>query len=68
MNRELHKEEWVRQFRAGLCKSAARYRRMLIQPGELSIMDRQGIVNLLTTFEEFLMDVEFEEEGHANDE
>ena len=69
MKNDLTKQtEWVTQFRLGLCRNATRYRRLLRESGsELSQLDREGVADLLTTFEDFLMDVEFETDALEHD-
>jgi hypothetical protein len=48
-------QEWLQQYRAGLCAGAEQYTRRLVQnPAPLDVQDRQNVIQLLTCFAEFM--------------
>lgn len=63
MNREILKDEWVVQYRTGLCRSAGHFRKLALADHAWTAEDRQGLATMLIMFEEFLMETEFVSEN-----
>ena len=59
-NDDATQDQWVNDFRLGLCRAAGFYRKLALTGASLSMVERQGLADLLTQFEDFLLDVEFE--------
>ena len=59
-NDDITQDQWVHDFRLVLCRAAGFYRKLALTGASLSMVERQGLADLLTQFEDFLLDVEFE--------
>ena len=56
-NDDATQDQWVNDFRLGLCRAAGFYRKLALTGASLSMVERQGLADLLTQFEGFLLDV-----------